>query len=235
MIRLPLIGTDRLLDIAPSKIVAVGLNYREHVAESKVFDLKQLEVPSEPVLFAKTPNVLVGPGAPIVIPAIQNTYGFAEPRVDHEAELAVIISKTCKNVQESEALDYVLGYTCFNDVSQRNIQKQDASGWFRGKSFDTFGPIGPVVVPAAGIADPQSLQVTCRVNGTVRQSASTADMIFPVAALISFISRNMTLNPGDIIATGTPNGVSPILPGDVVEVEIQGIGVLRNPVEAEDL
>lgn len=233
MVRLPLAGTDRFIDIAPSKIVAVGLNYREHVAESKVFDLKELQVPSEPVLFAKTPNVLVGPGEPIVIPEFLKHYEFRESRVDHEAELAVIISKRCKDVSEKDALSYVLGYTCFNDVSQRNIQKLDASGWFRGKSFDTFGPVGPVVVGAASIRDPQKLAIKASVNGVVKQEASTQDMIFSVAALISYISKNMTLEAGDLIATGTPSGVSPILPGDTVEIEIEGIGVLSNPVAAE--
>lgn len=233
MVRLPLAGTDRLIDIAPSKIVAVGLNYREHVTESKVFDLKQLEVPNEPVLFAKTPNVLVGPGEPIVLPAFLADYRFPEPRIDHEAELAVIISKKCKNVSEKDALDFVFGYTCFNDVSQRNVQKMDASGWFRGKSFDTFGPIGPVVVPAAALRDPQKLAITARVNGVVKQSGSTSDMIFTVAALIAFISKNLTLEAGDLIVTGTPSGVSPIVAGDTVEIEIEGIGVLSNPVVAE--
>lgn len=233
MVRLPLAGTKRTVEINPTKIVAVGLNYREHVTESKVFDLKQLEIPSEPVLFAKTPNVLIGPGDPILIPAIQASYSFAEPRVDHEAELAVIISRRCKNVRVENALDYVLGYTCFNDVSQRNIQKMDASGWFRGKSFDTFGPVGPEVVPVSAITNPQDLRISCRVNGVTRQSASTADMIFSISVLISFISQNMTLEEGDLIVTGTPSGVGPIVPGDMVEVEIEGIGVLRNPVAAE--
>ncbi|MFA6508534.1 MAG: fumarylacetoacetate hydrolase family protein, partial [Treponemataceae bacterium] len=179
------------------------------------------------------PNVLVGPGEPVVIPAFLTLYRFAEPRVDHEAELAVIIGRGCKNVPESSALDYVLGYTCFNDVSQRNIQKSDTSGWFRGKSLDTFGPVGPVVVPAASIPDPQTLTVVCRVNGAVKQRGSTADMLFSVATLIEFISKNMTLEAGDLIATGTPSGVSPIVHGDIVEVEISSIGVLRNPVVEE--
>ena len=234
MVRLPVAGTDRFYDINPSKIVAVGLNYREHVKESQTFDHKLLNVPSEPVLFAKTPNVLVGPGEPIVIPSFLKGYTFAEPlRVDHEAELAIIIGKRGRNVSAKDALSYVYGYTCFNDVSQRNIQKTDTSGWFRGKSLDTFGPVGPVVVPASAIPDPQTLAVICRVNGVVKQSGSTADMIFSVAVLIEFISKNFTLEEGDLIATGTPSGVSPIVHGDVVEVEIGRIGVLRNPVQEE--
>lgn len=235
MVTLPLKGSDKTVTLAPSKIIAVGLNYHAHIQESKVFDLKKLDVPTEPVLFAKTPNVLIGPNEPIVIPSFLKEYHFDEPRIDPEAELAIIISKGCKNVTESEALNYVLGYTCFNDVSQRNIQKLDASGWFRGKSFDTFGPIGPVIVPPSFIPDPQKLAISCRINGTTTQAATTADMIFSVRKLIAYISKNFTLEAGDIIATGTPSGVSPIKPGDEVEVEIEGIGVLRNPVIEENL
>jgi len=233
VIRLPVAGSDDYLEIAPSKIVAVGLNYREHVAESKGLDMDIREIPVEPVLFAKTPNVLVGPGEPVVIPAFLAEYRFTEPRVDHEAELAVIIGRRCKDVPESCALDYVRAYTCFNDVSQRNVQKSDVSGWFRGKSFDTFGPIGPVAVPASGLPDPQNLDISCRVNGITKQRSNTSNMIFTVAALIAYISRNMTLEAGDIIVTGTPSGVSPVVHGDVMEVEIAGIGVLRNPVVDE--
>ncbi|AEJ19390.1 fumarylacetoacetate hydrolase family protein [Gracilinema caldarium] len=233
MVSLLLKGADKMITLTPSKIIAVGLNYHAHVQESKVFDLKKLEVPTEPVLFAKTPNVLVGPNEPIVIPAFLKEYHFDEPRVDPEAELAIIIGKKCRHVLEHEALDYVLGYTCFNDVSQRNIQKLDASGWFRGKSFDTFGPIGPVIVPPSLLPDPQRLAITCRINGKTTQAASTADMIFSIKKLIAFISINFTLEAGDIIATGTPSGVSPIKAGDEVEVEIEGIGILRNPVIEE--
>lgn len=233
MVRLPIAGSDRFYDLSPSKIIAVGLNYREHVKESQSFDHRKLDVPPEPVLFAKTPNVLVGPGEPIVIPAFLSDYNFTEPRVDHESELAVVIGKTCRNAKAADALSYVYGYTCFNDVSQRNIQKTDTSGWFRGKSLDTFGPVGPVIVPAGAIGDPQKLTVTCRVNGVVKQRGETADMLFPVAVLIEFISKHFTLEAGDLIATGTPSGVSPIVHGDVVEVEISGIGILRNPVVEE--
>jgi len=233
MIHLAIAGNGGYYDVAPSKIVAVGLNYREHVAESKVFDLKPQTVPTEPVLFAKTPNVLIGTDQDIVLPDIMYGYGFADPRVDLEAELAVIIGKRTRRVTPEEALSCVYGYTCFNDVSQRDIQKADTSGWFRGKSFDTFGPIGPVVVPAASIPDPNALAIMSRVNGVVKQRASTADMIFSVAELIAFISRNLTLEVGDIIATGTPSGVCPIHEGDLVEIEIERIGVLRNTVRQE--
>jgi 2-keto-4-pentenoate hydratase/2-oxohepta-3-ene-1,7-dioic acid hydratase in catechol pathway len=233
MLRLPVAGSGRMLDIRPSKIIAVGLNYRDHVAESGSFDKKLAGLPKEPVLFAKTPNVLTGPGQPIVLPALIGDYRFDEARTDLEAELALIISKRARHVREEDAFDYVLGYTCFNDVSQRNIQMGDPSGWFRGKSFDTFGPIGPLVVPREDLPDPGKLKIRSRLNGELRQEASTADMIFSVPALIAFISKNMTLEEGDIIASGTPSGVSPIKAGDTVEIEIEHIGILRNPVIAE--
>ncbi|MDR1802534.1 MAG: fumarylacetoacetate hydrolase family protein [Treponema sp.] len=233
MIQLPLAGTGRKIDICPSKIIAVGLNYRDHLKESLSFGDKAHDLPSEPVLFAKTPNVLVGPGEPIVIPSHVREYKFDDERVDPECELAIVIGRKGRHIQQKDAFDYVLGYTCFNDVSQRNIQKADPSGWFRGKSFDTFGPIGPVIVSHNDIGDPQCLRVTCKINGVVNQSGNTRDMIFPIPVLISFISRQFTLEEGDIIATGTPAGISPIVPGDTVEVEVEKIGVLRNPVVAE--
>jgi len=202
----------------------------DHVKESLTFGNKPIDVPSEPVIFAKTPNVLIGPGEKIIIPDHIKDYNFENPRVDPECELAIIIGKRCRNVPEGKAFDYVLGYTCFNDVSQRNIQKADVSGWFRGKSFDTFGPVGPVVVSHNDIGDPQKLNLICRINGVVKQSSNTSDMIFPIPVLISFISRQFTLEEGDLIVTGTPAGVSPIVPGDTVEVEIEKIGILSNPV-----
>jgi len=222
-----------MITINPTKIIAVGLNYRDHVKESKVFDDKIADVPSEPVLFAKTNNVLIGPGEKILIPAHVREYNFDNARVDPEAELAVIIGKKGRHIPIEKAYDYVLGYTCFNDVSQRNIQKSDASGWFRGKSFDTFGPIGPVVVTHKDIGDPQALNLCCRINGVTKQSSNTCNMIFSIPVLISFISKQFTLEEGDIIATGTPSGVSPIIPGDIVEVEVEKIGILKNSVAAE--
>jgi 2-keto-4-pentenoate hydratase/2-oxohepta-3-ene-1,7-dioic acid hydratase in catechol pathway len=232
MFELPIAGGGRLR-VAPSKIIAVGLNYRDHVAESRVFDSRPLGVQSEPALFTKTPNVLIGPDECIVLPAVVAEYGLSAPRTDHEAELALFIGRRCKRVPAESALEYVLGFTCFNDVSQRDIQKLETGGWWRGKSFDTFGPIGPIVVPAALLGDPQTLAIECRVNGTVRQRGSTADMIFSVAELVAFISRNLTLEAGDVVITGTPAGVGPLVDGDTVEVEIERIGVLRNRVRAE--
>jgi 2-keto-4-pentenoate hydratase/2-oxohepta-3-ene-1,7-dioic acid hydratase in catechol pathway len=233
MVKLPIAGTDSFYTVNPSKIIAVGLNYSEHVKESLSFDHKKLGLPKEPVLFAKTPNVLIGPEESIVLPAHIGEYGFPEPRTDPEAELALIISKRGRHIREEDALEYVLGYTCFNDVSQRNIQKNDASGWFRGKSFDSFGPVGPRIVLAKDLKNPQNLALSLRINGEIKQKGNTSEMLFPVAALIAYISKQFTLEEGDLIATGTPPGISPVKDGDIVEIEIEGIGVLRNPVRNE--
>lgn len=209
--------------VAPSKIVCVGLNYRDHAAESGQ------DLPQRPLLFGKFPNALAGPGDPIQIPP-----GTRE--VDYEAELGVLIGSRAKNVAIAEALDHVYGYTCVNDVSARDLQFADGQ-WLRGKSLDTFCPVGPYVVTADEIPDPNKLAISCRVNDEVLQSATTADMVFDVPTLISFISAHMTLEPGDLIATGTPPGVGfartpPIYlrHGDEVAVEIEGIGRLTNPV-----
>ncbi len=235
MVVLPVLGKSQPYEVRPSKIIALGLNYHSHIAEShsvKVSGFTE-EVPQEPLLFPKTPNVLAGPGEPIVIPAFLLDYGFADLRTDYEAELAVVIGKKCKNIKAGEAFDYIFGYTCMNDVSQRNIQSGDRSGWFRGKSLDTFGPIGPQIAPREAIPDPNSLRIQCRLNGKTVQEASTAQMIFRIDYLIEFISKNFTLMPGDIIATGTPGGVGRIRHGDIVEVEIEKIGILSNPVVEE--
>ena len=239
MIRLPVYssGADsgQAYTVAPSKIIALGLNYRDHIAESESVKVRGFtkDIPQEPILFPKTPNVLIGTDQPIVIPAFARSYGFAEFRVDYEAELAFFILDRCKNVEPQAAWQHIYGFTCFNDVSQRNIQNADRSGWFRGKSFDTFGPIGPCLVPVEEIAYPQNLEICCRLNGEVVQSSNTRHMIFPIPELFSFVSRNFTLEAGDIIPTGTPSGVGPMRDGDVVEVEIEGIGILRNPVQDE--
>lgn len=242
-IRLPVLGgygaawspDDEQYDVHPSKIIALGLNYRDHIAESLSVKVTGVtpEEPAEPVLFPKTPNVLIAPHEHIVIPAIIDSYGFREPRTDYEAELAVIIGRDCKNVAIEDALDCVFGFTAMNDVSQRNIQNGDRSGWFRGKSFDTFGPIGPAILRREDAPDPLELDVVCRRNGKVVQRGNTGQMIFGVAQTVSFISRNVTLYEGDIILTGTPSGVGPIADGDIIEVEIEGIGVLSNPVRTE--
>jgi len=235
MVQLEIDGSGKTYTVNPTKIIAVGFNYLSHIEERKSVNVQGFtdEIPEEPVLFSKTPNVLIGPGEPIVIPKFLREYRFEEQRTDHEAELAFIVGKVCKNVQPEEALEYIYGFTCMNDVSQRNIQRSDKSGWFRGKSLDTFGPIGPRVVLTENIGDPQALGIECRLNGTSVQKSNTKHMIFTVSQLLSFISKNMTLMPGDIVATGTPSGVGPLKHGDTVEVEIERIGVLRNPVVEE--
>jgi 2-keto-4-pentenoate hydratase/2-oxohepta-3-ene-1,7-dioic acid hydratase in catechol pathway len=205
----------------PTKIVCVGLNYRDHIAESATVVPGGLEAPAEPLLFLKPPSAVVATGEPI-------RYPRGVERLDPEAELGVVIGRRACAVPAVSALDFVAGYTCFNDVSARNYQRTDGQ-WARAKGFDTFAPLGPWI--AVGLA-PGTLEVRCRVNGEERQRACTADLIHPVPALVSFISHIMTLEPGDVIATGTPAGVAPVRPGDVVEIEVSGIGVLVNRVEA---
>jgi 2-keto-4-pentenoate hydratase/2-oxohepta-3-ene-1,7-dioic acid hydratase in catechol pathway len=168
-----------------------------------------------------------------VIPGFLTEYGFDELRTDFEGELAFILRDRCRNVPPEEAYGHILGFTALNDVSQRNIQTSDKSGWFRGKSFDTFGPVGPQIVLMDDIGDPQNLRLQTRLNGKTRQDANTSLMIFSIRETLAFISKNFTLEPGDLISTGTPAGVGPLSHGDVVEVEIEKIGVLRNRVVDE--
>jgi len=233
-VTLPLSNGEQY-EIKPQKIICLGLNYWKHIKESASAEPERFkeEAPREPILFPKTLNTLVGPGQPITIPAFLDDYGFRTCRVDYEGELALIIGKRGKNIPGKNAFDHVMGYTCFNDVSQRNFQKHDKAGWFRGKSLDTFGPIGPRIVLSGDIGDPQNLAISTRLNGTVVQDSNTSQMIFDIPETIAFISKNFTLEAGDIIATGTPDGVGPIVPGDVVEVEIENIGTLKNSVQAE--
>ncbi len=197
----------------PSKIVALGLNYRDHARELG------LPLPQEPLIFLKPPSAVIGPEEEIIIPP-------ESKRVDYEAELAVVIGRRARRVSPEKALDYVLGYTCFNDVTARDLQKKDGQ-WTRAKSFDTFAPLGPWIETAL---DPSALRVCSYLNGLLRQDSSTAELIFPVPEIISFVSRIMTLEPGDIIATGTPPGIGALSPGDQIEIEIEGIGRLRNYV-----
>jgi 2-keto-4-pentenoate hydratase/2-oxohepta-3-ene-1,7-dioic acid hydratase in catechol pathway len=235
VIQLPILNSGESYKVDPSKIIALGLNYRTHVAESKLVNVRGFdpEIPEEPILFAKTPNVLIGAEESIIIPKFIEEYAFDTPRTDYEAELAFIVKDRCKNVPQEQAFDHIFGYTCMNDVSMRNFQTGDKSGWFRGKSLDTFGPIGPHIVRSADIGDAQSLHICCRVNGRTVQDASTADLIFTIPEIVSFITKNFTLLPGDIVMTGTPGGVGPLHHGDVVEVEIENIGILRNSVIEE--
>jgi len=204
-----------LAPVLPSKVVAVGLNYRSHAEETNK------PLPEEPMLFIKPSTSVVGPEETIYLPAQSS-------RVDHEGELAIVIGKAARNVGDVTAAEAILGYTCANDVTARDLQAKDVQ-FTRAKGFDTFCPLGPHVVTGL---DPSNLELTCRVNGEVRQKSSTSDLVFAPAALVAFVSSVMTLLPGDVILTGTPAGISALHDGDVVEVEISGIGVLRNPVSA---
>lgn len=209
----------------PRKILGIGLNYRDHAIEGGK------PIPEEPVLFAKYPNVLIGHGETIRLPKVSKG-------VDFEAELVVIIGKSARDISESEALSHVAGYTCGHDVSARDWQFRGAERqWTLGKTFDTFGPTGPEMVTADELTDPHNLQVQLRLNGATMQNSNTREFIFSVPKLIAFLSQVMTLEPGDLIFTGTPPGVGGarrppvwLKPGDVCEVEVEGIGILRNNV-----
>ena len=235
MIELPILNSDEKYSVKPGKIVALGLNYSEHVKESLsiLASGRKPEDPTEPVIFPKATSSIIGHEDKIIIPSFIDDYEFDEPRTDYEAELAFFISKDCRNISEDQAMDYIYGFTCLNDVSQRNIQNGDKSGWFRGKSLDTFCPVGPVFVKTADIGDPQKLDIQCRLNGQVVQSSNTEAMIFPIKKIVSILSSWFTLEEGDMITTGTPSGVGPLNDGDVVEVEIENIGILRNSVVRE--
>lgn len=218
----PLGSLQLLPPVRPTKIVAIGRNYREHAAEESA------ALPTVPLLFAKFPSALMGDGANITWSAALSA------QVDYEAELAVVIGRRARNIAVEQALDHVLGYSCLNDVSARDLQVSDGQ-WTRAKSLDTFCPMGPWLVSADEVPDVGALRVRCRVNGDVRQDASTGQLIYGVADLIAFCSQSFTLEPGDVIATGTPGGVGafrepPVFlkDGDIVEVEIDRIGTLRN-------
>jgi 2-keto-4-pentenoate hydratase/2-oxohepta-3-ene-1,7-dioic acid hydratase in catechol pathway len=212
--------------LRPGKIVCIGLNYRDHAREAG------LDPPTRPLVFAKFPSAVIGPDEPILIDASLTT------RVDWEVELAVVIGRRMRGVDASDALDHVFGYTVANDVSARDVQFADGQ-WVRGKSFDSFCPLGPVVVTRDELPDPQALALRTRVNGETVQDSSTAEMIFGVAELLASCSESFTLEPGDVVLTGTPWGCGEFMeprrclhPGDLVEAEVEGIGVLRNPVAA---
>jgi len=211
---IPVADVEFLAPVSPSKVVCVGRNYKEHAAELGN------KMPDEPLLFLKAPSAIIADGASIERPP-------QSQQVEHEGELGVVIGRLARKLSEEEdPLSYVLGYTCVNDVTARDLQRKDVQ-FTRAKSFDTFCPVGPFIVDGL---DPLNLAVTTRVNGTVKQNGRTADMAFSVPFLIRYISNIMTLYPGDLVATGTPAGVSAMKDGDVVEVEIEGIGILRNPV-----
>jgi 2-keto-4-pentenoate hydratase/2-oxohepta-3-ene-1,7-dioic acid hydratase in catechol pathway len=213
----PLGDVRFLAPCKPSKIVAVGLNYQDHIRE-----FGRTEIPTEPVLFLKAPSALIGPDDPIILPA------GVEP-VDYEAELAVVIAREARRIPEASAMDYVLGCVCLNDVTARALQKKD-SQWARSKSFDSFAPIGPWISDGLPV---QNLRVEAYLNNRQVQHSNTDQMIFSVPKLVSYISGIMTLYPGDVISTGTPHGVGPLKAGDVIEIFVEGVGRLRNPVRAE--
>ncbi|HSE49565.1 MAG TPA: fumarylacetoacetate hydrolase family protein [Terriglobales bacterium] len=214
---IPLDQARLLAPVMPSKIIGVGRNYKDHAKELGN------EPPAELLTFLKAPSTVIAPGATIVLPKISE-------RVDYEGELGVIIGRRCRNLADDEDVKpYIRGYTCVNDVTARDLQHKDAQ-WTRAKGFDTFCPVGPIVTDDL---DPTAVQVTTKLNGETKQSGNTKDFIFPVALVIRAVSRVMTLLPGDLITTGTPAGVGPMKPGDVVEVTIPGVGTLKNPVAAE--
>jgi 2-keto-4-pentenoate hydratase/2-oxohepta-3-ene-1,7-dioic acid hydratase in catechol pathway len=197
----------------PTKIVAVGLNYRDHAKELK------MEIPNNPIIFIKPASTVIGPEDPIIYPDTSN-------QVDYEAELGIVIGKRAKNVEKDEAKEYILGYTVFNDVTARDLQKKDTQ-WTRSKSYDTFAPMGPMIETSI---NPFDLPISLKLNGITKQNSSTKNMIFDCYELLEFISEIMPLEPGDIIATGTPPGVGPMNRWDTVEAKIEGIGVLKNYV-----
>jgi 2-keto-4-pentenoate hydratase/2-oxohepta-3-ene-1,7-dioic acid hydratase in catechol pathway len=199
----------------PRKIICVGRNYAEHAAEFGN------EVPEEPAIFLKASTTLIGPGEPIVLPSISK-------RVDHEAELALVIGKRARYLNAQDAHNIILGYTCANDVTARDLQKQDVQ-WTRGKNFDTFGPVGPWLDTNF---DPNNKTIRCLVNGVVKQESNTSKFVHSIGTILAFVSQFMTLEPGDLVMTGTPEGVSPLNPGDVVTVEIEGLASLSNPIIA---
>ncbi len=211
--RIPLSSVRLLAPVTPSKVIAVGLNYQSHLGDR--------EPAPYPGLFAKYPTSLVGPDDPIVRPPDSNN-------LHYEGEMVIVIGKEAKNVSEAEAAEYIFGVTAGNDVSERDWQSEDLQ-WFRAKASDSFGPVGPVI--ARGL-DHNDLLLQTRVNGEVRQSERTGDLLFDVETIVSYVSRYVTLSPGDIIFTGTPGSTQALQPGDVVEVELEGVGVLRNPVVA---
>ncbi|MEW6423760.1 MAG: fumarylacetoacetate hydrolase family protein [Bacillota bacterium] len=213
--KLPMAELVLLAPCRPGKAVCVGLNYRDHARELG------MALPEEPVLFLKPPTAVIGPGESIIYPDMSR-------QVDYEAELAVVVKKEARHVREEEAAGYILGYTCANDVTARDLQRKDGQ-WTRAKSFDTFLPLGPYIETDL---DPGCQEISLYLNGERKQHSATDQLIFPVPRLIAFISRIMTLLPGDVILTGTPAGVGPVQPGDVVEVVISGVGRLINRVAA---
>jgi len=220
------IGDD---SINPTKIICVGTNYMDHIEETK------MDIPKEPVLFPKTPNCLILDNESILYPKLlYNNRKYN--RVDYEVELAFIIKDKCKFVALEDAYNYILGYTVFNDITARKMQVKDIVSklpWFRSKSFDSFAPIGPIIKEVDEIKDPHNLTIELKVNGEIKQSSNTRYLLFKIPELLAYISKFFTMEPGDIIATGTPSGIGPIEPGDLIEATIEKIGTLKNNVILE--
>ncbi len=217
------------ITINPTKIICVGTNYMDHIEETK------LPVPKEPVIFPKTLNCLIGDGEPIIYPKLLFNNRRLK-RVDYEVELAFIVKDKCKDVLANQAYNHILGYSVFNDVTARKMQTKDIVSqlpWFRSKSLDTFGPIGPKIVPHDEIGDPHNLKIELRVNGELKQSSNTKHLLFKVPEIMEYISSLFTMESGDIVATGTPGGIGPVNPGDVIEATIEKIGTLTNKVVLE--
>ncbi len=217
--RIPLAGVRLLAPVEVRRVFGVGLNYVNHIKETGA------KTPRIPMLFMKPESAIVGPDAPVVYPREGRN-------VHYEAELAVVIGRRARRIAAADAASVILGYTCANDISERVIQREemDMGCLLVGKAYDSFCPLGPVIVTDL---DPSSLRIRARINGETRQDSNTSDLLFDVPALVSYLSQSITLEPGDVIITGTPAGIGPVLPGDVMEIEVEGIGVLRNPVVAE--
>ena len=217
------------ISISPTKVICLGTNYLEHIEETG------LEIPKEPLLFPKTLNCLITNNQPVIYPKyLSNNRKYN--RVDYEVELAFIVKDKCKNVSSDDVYDHILGYTVFNDITARKMQTKDIISqkpWFRSKSFDTFGPIGPVIKTVNEIKDPHNLNIELKVNGKIKQASNTKHLLFKIPETFEYITQLFTMEPGDIIATGTPAGIGPVVPGDLIEATIEEIGTLTNKVILE--
>ena len=217
------------ISISPTKVICLGTNYLDHIEETG------LEIPKEPLLFPKTLNCLITNNQPIIYPKyLRDNRKYN--RVDYEVELAFIVKDKCKNVSSDDVYDHILGYTVFNDITARKMQTKDIISqkpWFRSKSFDTFGPIGPVIKTVNEIKDPHNLNIELKVNGKIKQASNTKHLLFKIPETFKYITQLFTMEPGDIIATGTPAGIGPVVPGDLIEATIEEIGTLTNKVILE--
>jgi len=217
------------ISISPTKVICLGTNYLDHIEETG------LEIPKEPLLFPKTLNCLITNNQPVIFPKYLNN-NRKYNRVDYEVELAFIVKDKCKNVSSDGVYDHILGYTVFNDITARKMQTKDIISqkpWFRSKSFDTFGPIGPVIKTVNEIKDPHNLNIELKVNGKIKQASNTKHLLFKIPETFKYITQLFTMEPGDIIATGTPAGIGPVVPGDLIEATIEEIGTLTNKVILE--